>query len=78
MTLIELKSLLDNGNFDHATYRDIGTLWEGLKIYSRECDNPGGRGFVLAGSFLKDDPDLKAAEEMVRHTGISLGSRGNG
>ncbi len=72
----ELKLLIDAGKFHHATYRNIGTLWEGLWIYSKSPT--GFRGFDLAGSFLKDSPDLNAAEELIRHTGISVGSYGQG
>jgi hypothetical protein len=40
--LAALKELLANDQFHHATYRNQGTLWEGLHIY-RKSD--GGRGF---------------------------------
>jgi hypothetical protein len=76
MTLDELKALKESGQFHHATYRDIGTIWEGLRIYVRRHD--GFRGFSPHGVFGKDHPDLKAAEEMVRDAGISVGSYGSG
>lgn len=75
MTLEQLKALLESGQFHHATYRNSGTLWEGLWIYVK-CD--GFRGFGPAGSFLKDSPELDVAHELVRHTGISVGAYGRG
>jgi hypothetical protein len=77
MTLTELRTMLDSGTFHHATYRDIGKLWEGLFIYAIAEDDLW-IGYRLAGSFGKDDPDLAAAEDMVRHTGISVGAFGQG
>ena len=74
MTLDELKNMMDSGEFHHASYRNFGTLWEGLWIYRR--DKTGFRGFRLAGSFLRDNPDLPVAETMTSHTGISVGSYG--
>lgn len=76
MTICELKALRESGRFDHATYRGFGTLWEGLWIY--EKDPSGFHGYRPAGAFLKNSPDLDAAYEMVRGTGVSLGSYGNG
>ena len=77
MTLDELKTMQANGTFHHATYRDIGTLWEGLKIYKRATDEQGGfRGFTLAGSFGKDNAELEAAMSQIR--GLHVGSYGNG
>ena len=75
MTLDELKALKDSGEFHHATYRNFGTLWEGLWIYRRY---DGLRGFDVAGAFQKNDPNLPAAEAMVADTGISVGSYGHG
>lgn len=75
MALEELKQLMESGQFHHATYRNLNTLWEGLWIY-RKYD--GLRGFEPVGCFGKEDANLKAAEDMVRHTGISFGSYGKG
>ena len=76
MTIEALKQLLDSGKFHHATYRNFGTLWEGLWIYA---SNPTvGRGFEPVGSFPKDSPQLDEAHSLVRHTGISVGSYGQG
>ena len=79
MTLEQLQSLLESGQFHHATYRELGTIWEGLYIYAKDSD-PKWVGYRLVGSFNKyADAGLSdAAYEMVRSTGVSLGSRGNG
>lgn len=74
--LEQLKVALADGSFHHATYRNIGNLWEGLYIYRN--DDAGMRGFSILTSFGKDDPDLPAAEAMVRHTGVSVGAFGEG
>ncbi len=76
MDLNELRRLRESGEFHHATYRNHGTLWEGLWIYVKAED--GFKGFVPAGSFPKESVDLKAAEEIVRGTGVSVGSFGRG
>ena len=76
MKLDELQSILDAGTFHHATYRNIGTLWEGLWIYIKQ-DNTFN-GFTPLGVFHKDNSDLGAAENLVKHTGISVGHYGAG
>lgn len=76
MTTTELKYLLDSKQFHHATYRCLGTLWEGLWIYVNKPE--GFRGFESGGCFYKDDPALDAAIELVKHTGVSVGSYGRG
>jgi len=76
MTLDELKNLIDSGEFHHATYGNFSTLWEGLWIYRRSPT--GFRGFDVFGSFLRDDPNLPAAEAMVNKTGYSVGAYGCG
>ena len=76
MTLEALQAILDSGRFHHATYRNQGTLWEGLWIYVNETN--GFRGYGPAGFFPADDPELDAAFEAVRGTGISIGSFGRG
>ena len=75
MTLDELRRIIDDGEFHHATYRDIGRLFEGLVIYVK---HDGPVGFKPVWRFGKDSPDLDGAEEMVKHTGISVGSFGRG
>jgi len=76
MTLEALKALRVNGEFHHATYRNCGTLWEGLWIYV--ADSNGFRGYSPAGFFPVNDPELDAAFEEVRGTGISVGAFGRG
>lgn len=66
---------MESGKFHHATYRDIGKLWEGLWIYQKY---DGLRGFEPVGSFLKDSPELETAMELTRSTGISVSSYGRG
>jgi hypothetical protein len=75
MTIEELRALIKSGKFHHATYRNQGTLWEGLWIYQFSTM---GRGFEPVACFAKNDPNLAAAEELVRKFGTSLGSYGNG
>jgi len=75
MSLTELRQLMESGQFHHATFRNRGTIWEGLWIY-RKYD--GLRGFEPAGAFLKDNPDSESAYEMTRSTGISVGAYGQG
>lgn len=76
MTIQILKQLHDSGQFHHATYRNIGKVWEGLYIYRKSTT--GLRGFELAGCFNAhmDKDALKEAESMIRR--ISVGSYGNG
>lgn len=76
MTTQELKMMLADGTFHHATYRSFNTLWQGLWIYQR--DNKASRGFIPAGAFFKDDPALAEAELLVKNTGISVGGYGQG
>ena len=76
MTLDILKAMLADKTFDHATYRNHGTLWEGLWIY--EKSDGGFRGYAPVGAFYKENPDLDAAFELVRGTGISVGAYGRG
>ena len=75
MTLDHLKSLISDGKFHHATYRDHGTIWEGLWIYGKSDDRVG---YKPVGSFSKVDPDLDKAYDLVRHTGVSVGAYGHG
>jgi hypothetical protein len=77
MTLEALKALLESGEFHHATYRDLGKIWEGLYIYEKDPD-PKWVGYRLVGSFNKTDENLFAAEDLVRGTGVSLGAFGRG
>ena len=76
MTIEALRAMLDNETFHHATYRNIGKLWEGLHIYTK--DEHGFRGFVHAGVFSVRTADLERAMEITARTGISVGSYGKG
>lgn len=78
MKLDELKTLVADGKFHHATYRDHGTVWEGLWIYKHDESPTGFRGFSLAGCFSQGSPDLDEAYKIVRNSGVSVGSYGNG
>ena len=71
-----LRAMLADGSFHHATYRDIGTIWEGLNIYRR--DPNGCRGFTHALTFGRDDSDRVTAETMTQGTGVSVGAYGRG
>jgi hypothetical protein len=77
MTLEQLKQLKESGKFHHATYRELNTIWEGLYIYERDED-PKWIGYRLVGSFNKADGNADAAYDIVRETGVSVGSFGNG
>lgn len=74
--LQELQDLIARGELHHVTYRNLGTVWEGLWFYRRS--NDGLRGFEVAGAVGKNDPDLEAAEEACRGLGISFGAYGEG
>jgi len=77
MTPIDkLRESLASGRFHHATYRNIGTLWEGLWWYEKDAN--GSRGFSVAGCVNKTDPAIDEAHELVRGTGMSVGSYGQG
>jgi len=76
--LQQLKDLLDSGEFHHATYRNIGTVWEGLWFYKKASER--SRGFEVAGciSAKVHSEVMDEAHALVRHTGVSVGSYGNG
>lgn len=76
MTIESLMELLASGQFHHATYRNQGTLWEGLWVYRKS--ETGFRGFESAGFFHRESALREGAEALVAHTGISLGSYGRG
>lgn len=73
-----LRDLLASGEFHHATYRCQGTVHEGLWFYRRSTD--GFRGYDVAGcvNASLDAADLEEALKLVAHTGVSVGSYGNG
>jgi hypothetical protein len=74
--LEQLQASLRSGRFHHATYRNIGTVWEGLWFY--EKDPNGFRGYSVAGYVNKTDPDINKAHDLVRETGVSVGAYGQG
>ena len=77
MTIQELKDLMAKDRFHHATYRNMGTLWEGLHVYRK--DPKGFRGFEHVGFFsAKNKEQLRQAENICSKTGISVGSYGQG
>ncbi len=76
MNLPELQQMLAAGEFHHATYRDHDRLFAGLHIYRRQEN--GFNGFEHAGAFYKDNSELEQAYAAVRHTGVSVGARGQG
>lgn len=75
MKLDELLALRTEGRFHHATYRGVGSLWEGLFIYPVQADGFRGFGGPI-GCFPKDDPDLDEAHKMC--PGSSVGAYGEG
>jgi len=77
MTLDQLKTLINSGEFHHATYRT--DFARGLHIY--KSDPKGFRGFDYVGCFSEicdTKETINAAYEMTRKTGISVNSYGNG
>lgn len=73
--LDHLRDLLSEDSLHHATYRNHGSIWEGLYIYIKSSKNFRFEPCLVFG---KNDPDLTAAENIVRHTGISFGAYGKG
>lgn len=79
MTLDQLKKLKAEGKFHHATYRT--DFARGLHIYSVAKPGSGFRGFEYAGCFSETictKEEIDAAYDIVRNTGVSVGSYGNG
>ena len=76
--LEQLEQLLASGEFHHATYRCIGTVHEGLWFYRKAPS--AKRGFEVVGCInARADADvIEQAQELVKNTGVSLGSYGNG
>ena len=82
MTIQELQSLIDSGEFHHATDKPANGLWSGLHIY-RRAEN-GFNGFEHAGVFSSradlggNIDDYNAAYQLVRASGVSVGAYGRG
>ena len=88
-----LRALIANGTFHHATYRDVGTIWEGLAIYRKDPVGPRGFAYVtkipgrLREEFCGGTRDtnktaLDEAYHLIRAydggSGVHVGSFGNG
>ena len=72
--LVTLRALIADGAFHHATYRyDLSPGWH---IYKKS--ETGFRGFTYAIGFGKDTHVADTVAELVRNTGYSVGSYGNG
>lgn len=69
-----LRALVSSGELHHATYRCLGTVWEGLWCYRRSAD--GFRGYEPAVCITKDDPDLDEAHRLV--PSVHVGCYGGG
>jgi len=75
-TVADVKKLIETNEFHHASYRDIGTIWEGWHVYVK--DTNGFNGFLLVGCIGKNHPEIEQAYQLLRNTGYSVGSYGNG
>lgn len=84
-----LKKLISEGQFHHATYRDKGTIWEGLWIYRKS--ETGRRGFEVAGCIPgrvgeefcggtrnTNRPELDEAYRLIDGGRLSVGAYGEG
>lgn len=74
--LAKLQVMLSDGSFHHATYRHEMGLSNGWYIYTKEAN--GFNGFKLSLSFSEKSHVLETVSGLVRNTGWSLGSYGNG
>ena len=80
--LNELKKMKADGQFHHATYRT--DFARGLHIYAKEGylgNKLGFRGFVYVTCFseaLYTKEQINEAYDVVKNTGVSVGSYGNG
>lgn len=73
-TLYEFKKLITDNKFHHATYKELGGMFEGLYIY--ENSQNGFRGFDLVGTIYKDSNEYIEAGFLVKDA--SVGSYGQG
>lgn len=76
--LDELKTLLASGDLHHATYRNKGTVWEGIWFYKRSTGLMAYRGYEVAGCVNKDDPDFEEAFRVLAGKGMHVGCFGGG
>ncbi len=72
----QLRALLDSGEFHHATYRCIGSVWEGLWCYRKSAE--GFRGYEVALSFPKGTEAPAQALLVSMGIGTHVGAYGGG
>lgn len=75
-SLEELQGLIASGEFHHATYRNRGTVWEGIWFYKKSKD--GFRGFEVAGCVNVRDPDYEKTYQVLSGMGLHVGCYGGG
>jgi len=78
MTVSELQALLDSGEFHHATDKPNNGCWSGLFIYANANNSMGFEHVGTFSTYKTVNPDYETAYNMIRHTGVSVGSRGRG
>lgn len=78
MTISELQNLLDRNEFHHATDKPNNGCWSGLFIYAKADNSMGFEHVGTFGTYKVSNPDYEVAYNMVRSTGVSVGSRGRG
>lgn len=76
MTLEQLKTLMDSGEFHHATMRT--DFARGLHIYAKEDNKFNGFKPVGYFSSVYNKEECDKAYEMTRKTGISINAYGRG
>ena len=74
----QLQNLLSSDQFHHATYRNQGTVWEGIWFYKKDSSEKSFQGYILEGCVNKSDPDLEEAYKLLAGKGMSVGSFGEG
>jgi hypothetical protein len=75
-SLGKLQALIASGQLHHATYRNRGTVWEGIWVYRKAAD--GFRGYEVETGILKSDPDYERAYEVLQGKGLHVGAYGGG
>lgn len=76
--LERLKAMIADDTLHHATYRNRGTLWEGIWFYRKSNGHLSFQGYEVAGCVNKCDPDYEAAYEVLAGKGIHVGAYGGG
>lgn len=72
----ELRALIASGELHHATYRNKGTVWEGIWFYPR--DPKGFRGYGIPGCVSVNDQDIEEAFRLLAGKGMHVGCYGGG